>query len=165
MEHMGVILHGYLFLVGLALGSFYNVVGLRVPINQSIVAPRSSCPKCERKLSVLELIPVFSYLFQRGKCKGCSSRISPIYASVEIVTALLFTISPFLVGWSTELLIAYGLISLLVIIFVSDLNICLFQIEFFCFSQRILLRRESLYRWNPGIALSSEELGASCCYY
>ena len=119
---MGVILHGYLFLVGLALGSFYNVVGLRVPINQSIVAPRSSCPKCERKLSVLELIPVFSYLFQRGKCKGCSSRISPIYASVEIVTALLFTISPFLVGWSTELLIAYGLISLLVIIFVSDLT-------------------------------------------
>ncbi len=119
---MGVILHSYLFLVGLALGSFYNVVGLRVPVKRSIVAPRSSCPTCERELSALELVPVFSYLFQRGKCKGCSSRISPIYASVEFVTALLFTIAPFLVGWSKELVLAYGLISLLVIIFVSDLT-------------------------------------------
>ena len=117
---MGVIVHSYLFLVGLALGSFYNVVGLRVPVKRSIVAPRSSCPTCERELSPLELIPVFSYLFQQGKCKGCSSRISPIYASVELVTALLFTIAPFWVGWSKELILAYGLISLLVIIFVSD---------------------------------------------
>ncbi|WLR60723.1 prepilin peptidase [Guptibacillus hwajinpoensis] len=119
---MGVILHSYLFLVGLALGSFYNVVGLRMPVKRSIVAPRSSCPTCERELSPLELVPVFSYLFQRGKCKGCASRISPIYAVVEFTTALLFTIAPFLVGWSKELVISYGLISLLVIIFVSDIT-------------------------------------------
>ncbi|WP_394174505.1 prepilin peptidase [Guptibacillus hwajinpoensis] len=118
---MIVVLHSYLFLVGLALGSFYNVVGHRVPIKRSIVAPRSSCPNCKRELSALELIPVFSYLVQRGKCKGCSSRISPIYAANEFVTACLFTITPFLVGWSKELLISYGLISLLVIVFVSDI--------------------------------------------
>ncbi|WP_226656504.1 prepilin peptidase [Pseudalkalibacillus hwajinpoensis] len=117
---MEVWLHSYLFLIGLALGSFYNVVGLRVPIKQSIVAPRSSCPTCARELSPYELVPVFSYLFQRGKCRGCSSSISSIYAFVEIVTALLFTAAPFLVGWSKELMISYGLISLLVIIFVSD---------------------------------------------
>ncbi|MCA0171694.1 prepilin peptidase [Bacillus sp. RAR_GA_16] len=117
---MGVLLHSYLFLIGLALGSFFNVVGLRVPIKQSIVTPRSSCPTCERELSSFELIPVFSYLFQRGKCKGCSSSISPIYAWIEIVTAILFTTAPFLIGWSKELVISYGLISLLVIIFVSD---------------------------------------------
>ena len=122
MNRMGGILHSYLFLVGLALGSFYNVVGLRVPLKRSIVAPRSSCPTCERELSIRELIPVFSYLFQRGKCKGCASRISPIYASVELVTALLFTVTPFWIGWSTELFLAYGLISLLVIITVSDLS-------------------------------------------
>lgn len=117
---MGVLLHGYLFLIGLVLGSFYNVVGLRVPVKQSIVTPRSSCPTCARKLSPYELVPVFSYLFQRGKCRGCSSSISPIYALVEFVTALLFATAPFLVGWSKELLISYGLISLVVIIFVSD---------------------------------------------
>lgn len=118
---MGVLLHSYLFLVGLALGSFFNVVGLRVPVKRSIVAPRSSCPTCKRELSPYELVPVFSYLFQRGKCRGCSLRISPIYASVEIVTALLFTTAPFFVGWSNELVISYGLFSLLVIIFVSDI--------------------------------------------
>jgi leader peptidase (prepilin peptidase) / N-methyltransferase len=122
MKDMGVLLHSYLFLIGLALGSFFNVVGLRVPIKRSIVAPRSSCPTCERELSPYELVPVFSYLFQRGKCRGCSTSISPIYACVEIVTALLFTTAPILVGWSKELMISYGLISLLVIIFVSDIT-------------------------------------------
>ncbi|MEH7886780.1 prepilin peptidase, partial [Bacillus sp. JJ1609] len=55
----------YLFLIGLTLGSFYNVVGLRVPEGKSIVAPGSSCPKCGHQLNALELIPVFSYLIQR----------------------------------------------------------------------------------------------------
>ena len=72
---MGVLLHSYLFLIGLALGSFFNVVGLRVPLKRSIVAPRSSCPTCERELSPYELVPVLSYLFQQGKCRGCSSWI------------------------------------------------------------------------------------------
>lgn len=111
-----------MFLIGSILGSFFNVVGLRIPAGQSIVHPRSSCPTCKHQLTAIELIPVFSYIFQGAKCRNCKTKISPIYASVELVTAILFTISPWLVGWSKELIIAWTLISLLMIIFVSDLT-------------------------------------------
>jgi leader peptidase (prepilin peptidase) / N-methyltransferase len=116
------LIYSFLFLFGLLLGSFFNVVGLRVPNNQSIVAPRSACPNCKHQLTAVELIPVFSYLLQKGKCKSCRTPISPIYPFVELVTAILFTISPFLVGWSKELIICWTLISLLMIIFVSDVH-------------------------------------------
>lgn len=112
----------YLSFLGLLLGSFFNVVGLRIPNNQSIVKPRSACPNCKHQLTSLELIPVFSFLFQKGKCKNCGMKISPIYPFTELVTAILFTISPFLVGWSKELVIALTLISMFMIIFVSDIH-------------------------------------------
>jgi leader peptidase (prepilin peptidase)/N-methyltransferase len=89
-----------LFIYGLLLGSFYNVVGLRVPINQSIVAPRSACPRCHHRLTAVELIPVFSFLNQRGKCRKCGTRISPLYPFVELMTAVLFLVSLLLVGWN-----------------------------------------------------------------
>ena len=111
----------YLGIVGLVFGSFYNVVGLRVPLKQSVVKPRSSCPMCKNALSPLELIPVLSYLLQRGKCRSCKAPMSPIYPFMELITGILFAISPFIVGWGTELLFCYIFISLLVIITVSDL--------------------------------------------
>ncbi|WP_174729839.1 prepilin peptidase [Mesobacillus harenae] len=110
-----------LFIYGLLLGSFFNVVGLRVPENKSIVAPRSACPHCRHQLTAAELIPVFSYLFQRGKCRQCLARISPVYPFIELLTGLLFAGAYLLVGWSGELVIALLLISLFMIITVSDL--------------------------------------------
>lgn len=65
------------FMFGLLLGSFFNVVGFRMPKGESIVSPPSHCPKCNHRLGILELIPVFSYLFQGGKCKNCKVKISP----------------------------------------------------------------------------------------
>ena len=110
-----------IFLYGLLFGSFFNVVGLRVPVNQSIVAPRSACPKCGHTLSWYELIPVLSYIFQKGKCSQCKTAISLIYPIVELITGLLFILAPVKLGWSTELFVAWTLISLLMIILVSDL--------------------------------------------
>ncbi|MCM3587662.1 prepilin peptidase [Mesobacillus maritimus] len=115
---MGMIL---LSLYGLFLGSFYNVVGLRVPAGKSIVYPGSSCPTCGHKLRAWELIPVLSYFIQRGKCRGCQSRISPLYPSIEFLTGVLFATAPLVIGWSLELVVALTLISLFIIIFVSDL--------------------------------------------
>nr|WP_191560716.1 A24 family peptidase [Metabacillus idriensis] len=112
----------FLSLYGLLLGSFFNVAGLRIPNKQSIVAPRSSCPGCHHTLTAGELIPVVSYLLQGGKCRKCKARISPLYPFVELMTAILFTISPLLVGWSKELVIALTLISLFMILFVSDIK-------------------------------------------
>lgn len=110
-----------IIIYGLILGSFYNVVGLRVPVGKSIVAPRSSCPKCGHQLRAVELIPVVSYLFQRGKCRQCKVGISPVYPFFELLTGLLFAGAYLLLGWSGELVIALTLISLFIIITVSDL--------------------------------------------
>ncbi|WP_411333518.1 prepilin peptidase [Metabacillus indicus] len=107
---------------GLLLGSFYNVVGLRVPMKQSIVAPRSACPGCGHTLTAGELIPVVSYVLQGGKCKKCKARISPLYPFVEGMTALLFAAAALLLGWTGELAVALTLISLFMIIFVSDVK-------------------------------------------
>ncbi|MFC4800972.1 prepilin peptidase [Neobacillus sp. GCM10023253] len=114
--------YSLLLIYGLLLGSFFNVVGLRVPLKKSIVKPRSSCPTCGHQLTPLELIPVLSYMFQKGKCRGCQSRISPIYPFFELLTGILFAAAPYLVGWSGELIVALTLISLFMIITVSDIH-------------------------------------------
>lgn len=110
-----------LFLYGVTLGSFYNVVGLRVPEGKSIVKPRSACPTCGHQLRPLELIPVLSYVLQKGKCRVCQTGISPIYPTIEFLTGLLFATAPLVIGWNGELFIALSLISLFIIIIVSDL--------------------------------------------
>ncbi|MGM9931443.1 prepilin peptidase [Pradoshia sp.] len=110
-----------IFLAGLILGSFYNVAGLRIPAKESIVMPRSACPSCGHTLAPLELVPVISYLVLKGNCRKCGKRISPLYPIIELMTGLLFAAAPLLLGWSMELIIAWALISLMVIIFVSDI--------------------------------------------
>lgn len=112
----------YCFFLALILGSFFNVVGLRVPLNKSIVKPRSACQVCGNQLGALELIPVLSYIIQRGKCRSCKSRISPIYPITELITGLLFLMAPVFIGWTSELYVAWALISLFMIIFVSDIH-------------------------------------------
>lgn len=119
---MEMLLHMFLFVLGAILGSFYIVAGLRVPEGESIVAPRSHCPDCQTTLTSTQLIPIFSYIFQKGKCRNCKTKISPIYPIFESITAFLFTISPLLVGWSKELPVALALISLFVIITITDLK-------------------------------------------
>ncbi|MCD7032912.1 prepilin peptidase [Metabacillus sp. GX 13764] len=121
MAIISLFIHTYLFILGAALGSFFNVVGLRVPQNQSIVSPGSSCPVCGHRIKPLELVPIFSYIVQKGKCKSCKTSISPIYPVMELITAILFTTSPLMAGWSKELAIAWTLISLCMIVSVSDL--------------------------------------------
>ncbi|ONK22295.1 prepilin peptidase [Bacillus sp. VT-16-64] len=110
------------FIYGLLLGSFFNVVGMRVPAQKSVVKPGSACPKCGRRLSPLELIPVLSYVIQGGKCRHCHSKISLFYPVVELSTALLFVYAYSRFGWTFEFLFACTLISLLVIIFMTDIN-------------------------------------------
>jgi leader peptidase (prepilin peptidase) / N-methyltransferase len=110
------------FFYGITLGSFFNVVGLRVPLKKSIVTPRSTCPTCGHQLNSYELIPVFSYLLQKGKCRGCQSRISPIYPIFELLTGILFATAPLVIGWSGELVVALSLISMFMIIIVSDIH-------------------------------------------
>ena len=119
---MMIFIYSYLLVLGLVLGSFYNVVGLRVPEGQSIVRPRSHCPTCKRTLSTLDLVPVLSFVFLKGTCRGCGSKISPFYPIMELATGLLFMMAFYQFGLTGELIVALTLISLLVIIFVSDMK-------------------------------------------
>lgn len=137
------------FLYGITLGSFYNVVGLRVPVNQSIVAPRSACPTCHHQLTAMELIPVLSYIIQGGKCRQCKTRISPLYPLVELATGLLFVSAPLVIGWTAELLIAWTLISLFIIIFVSDIKYMLIPNKILLFFAGIFLLERLLIPLTP----------------
>lgn len=111
----------FIFLFGLIFGSFYNVVGLRVPQKESIVHPPSHCPTCQRRLTVLDLVPVLSYVFLGGKCRSCGNKISWVYPFIELMTGVLFAFAYWQLGWGIELIVAFFFISLLVIIVVSDL--------------------------------------------
>jgi leader peptidase (prepilin peptidase)/N-methyltransferase len=76
---------------GLVIGSFLNVCIYRIPRDGSIAKPsRSYCPQCNHTLSALDNIPVFSYLFLRGKCRYCKGKISPRYMIVELLTTCIF---------------------------------------------------------------------------
>ena len=81
----------YFFLLGLCIGSFMNVVIYRLPASESIVRPASRCPKCRTPIRFYDNIPVFSWLFLRGKCRYCGVRIPIRYPLIELmggVTAL-----------------------------------------------------------------------------
>ncbi len=110
------------FIFGLLLGSFYNVVGYRIPNNMSIVKPGSFCPKCKHELKWYELIPVFSFIIQGGKCRKCKCKISFFYPIIELLTGILFLISYLIFGFSGEFVIAALTASFLVIVIVSDFN-------------------------------------------
>mgnify|MGYP000394787509 CR=1 FL=1 len=107
--------------VGLIFGSFTNVLIARIPAGESVVTPPSHCPRCGHRLGVLDLVPVLSWLFLRGKCRYCGERISPLYPLVELLTAALF-IGVFLrwglsawtlAGWAlTVILVACSFIDL-----------------------------------------------------
>lgn len=109
-----------LFVFGIVLGSFYNVVGYRLPKGESLLFPSSHCTKCNHKLGASELVPVFSYLFLKGKCKNCGEKISLFYPIFELCSGILFSISYVLFGFSIEFAIALTFISALLIIIISD---------------------------------------------
>ena len=108
-------------------------------MKQSFTTRRSSCPNCGKTLSAFELVPVVSYLIQGGKCRGCKARISPLYLIVEVMTGVLFAVAPLVLGWTSELWIAWTLISLLMIIFVSDLTYMLIPDKILLFFAVIFL--------------------------
>ena len=110
----------FLFIIGTIFGSFYNVVGYRLPKGESIVYPPSHCTNCNHKLTFWELIPVLSYVFQGGKCKHCHQKISLFYPIFETLTGILFVLCYLSYGLKPELIIALTFVSMMIIIVVSD---------------------------------------------
>ncbi|MBQ2983174.1 MAG: prepilin peptidase [Candidatus Gastranaerophilales bacterium] len=94
----------YIFLIGLCCGSFLNVVILRGLSGEEFVKSRSKCPKCNNQLTWYMNIPLFSYIFLKGKCAFCKEKISIQYPIVELVCGLLFLCSYFIFGLTLKTL-------------------------------------------------------------
>jgi leader peptidase (prepilin peptidase)/N-methyltransferase len=112
----------WLFVLGLCVGSFLNVVIARVPHGESIVRPRSRCPKCGHTLSWYENIPLISWLALRGRCRNCKSPISIRYPLVELLVGLLFLACVRRFDFTWELVSGLVLVTLLVPLTFIDLE-------------------------------------------
>lgn len=110
------------FILGTYMGSFFTVVGLRLPKKEPFVFSRSKCDECKHQLSLIEMIPIISFLFLRGKCRHCGSKVDSLSTFIEFFTGLLFAVAFYSFGLSWGLVLALGIISLLVIVIVSDLT-------------------------------------------
>jgi leader peptidase (prepilin peptidase)/N-methyltransferase len=109
-------------LLGMIIASFLNVCADRLPAGQSLAYPPSHCPACSRRLAAKDLIPVFSYLWLRGRCRYCRATIPRRVLWVEVSTAVLFGLAYWQYGLSIELPIALFYISLFMVILVIDLE-------------------------------------------
>jgi len=90
-------------LLGLAIGSFLNVVIWRVPRGESVVSPPSACPGCHAPISPRDNIPVLSWLLLRGRCRSCGEPISARYPLVELLTAVVFGLLALRFGYTWQL--------------------------------------------------------------
>jgi leader peptidase (prepilin peptidase) / N-methyltransferase len=107
---------------GLALGSFLNVVAARVPLRRSIVRPPSACMSCGNEIAWYDNVPVVSWLFLRGKCRSCGSRIPARYPAVELVSGLLVAATVWRFGLHPEALVASFFCLALVTVSATDLE-------------------------------------------
>lgn len=109
-------------ILGLIFGSFGTVVAYRLPKGESVVSGRSKCPSCGHTITALENVPLFSYLFLRGRCRNCGTKISFRYPAIEVVTALLFALAAIKFDLSLEMFAYAGLFWALVVLTVIDLE-------------------------------------------
>ena len=104
-----------IFVIGLLLGSFFNVCIYRIPREESVVFPPSHCTSCGTQLKSLDLIPLFSWIFLRGRCRTCKTRISFQYPLVELVTGLLYLLLFLKFGFTGNFITYIILTSILII--------------------------------------------------
>ncbi|MEJ8303621.1 prepilin peptidase [Saccharibacillus sacchari] len=129
----------YITMIGLLFGSFFNVVGLRVPVGESVVHPPSRCGSCNTRLGAKDMVPVLSYLFSKGKCQHCGVKFSPVYPLFEAATGLLFLWMYLRFGLTGGAAIGIVLSSLCIIVTVADLKYMVIPNKVLLFFTPILL--------------------------
>lgn len=110
------------FILGTLFGSFFTVIGLRLPNHEDFIKTRSHCDECNHQLSLLDMIPIVSYILLGGKCRYCKFPIDSLSTYMELFTGILFALSYYVFGFSYELLIALGIVAMLIIISISDMT-------------------------------------------
>jgi leader peptidase (prepilin peptidase)/N-methyltransferase len=113
----------FIFLFGIVIGSFLNVCITRIPEEMSIVSPASRCPRCKAPIKAYDNVPVFGWLWLRGKCRACGEPISPMYPLIELSTGLLF-VAAYLDFGITQATVKWIFFTCLVIVLtVTDLRV------------------------------------------
>ena len=136
---MEIYIYILLFVFGTVTGSFLNVVAVRLSNNESILWPSSHCHNCEHKLKWYELIPVVSYLLQKGRSRCCKTIIPISYLIIELVTGILYMVSYHSFGFSYEFIISLIFISSLIVIIVSDIEYMIILDEVIAVSSIIII--------------------------
>ena len=90
---MNIFIYAIIFIIGTFFGSFYTLAVYRIPLHENITHKHSFCPNCKHKLQILDLIPVFSYIFLGGKCRHCGQKIRIRYFILEILSGIFFLIT------------------------------------------------------------------------
>lgn len=158
---MELFLYFLIFIIGASLGSFYHMVGYRMPIGENWMSDRSRCPGCSNELKFYELMPVISYVFQGGKCRSCRMKIKPIYLLSEIFSGFLFVFPVWFYGFdgflTGEIYVASAFLSMLIIITVSDIYYQLILDKVLLFFGAVLFLLYAIY---PQYDLVSGLIGA-----
>ena len=89
---MDILIYIYIFITGIVFGSFFTLAVYRIPRGEDITHTRSYCPHCNHKLSFWDMIPLFSYIFLRGRCRYCKEKIRPRYFILELCSGLVFVL-------------------------------------------------------------------------
>ncbi|MGA2096744.1 MAG: prepilin peptidase [Candidatus Acidiferrum sp.] len=113
----------FFFLFGIVIGSFLNVCITRIPEDLSIVSPGSRCPRCLAPIKAYDNVPVFAWLWLRGKCRNCALPISPMYPLVELLTGLLFVACNLEFGITQAAVKWLFFLCLIMILTVTDLRV------------------------------------------
>ena len=114
---MNTFLFIIIFIIGTLFGSFYTLAVYRIPKRQDIIHTHTYCPNCNHKLGLLDLFPIFSYLFLGGKCRYCKQKIRPRYLILEVLSGILFVLIAYLMeinisNVNTIKIVEYGFIIL-----------------------------------------------------
>lgn len=142
------------FILGIHMGSFYTVVGKRLPKNEDFFKTRSHCDSCYHTLGFLDLIPILSYIFLRGKCRYCKEKVSATSTYMELFTGILYALAFHIFGFSYEFLTALGIISLLMIISVSDISYYIIPDEVLIFFSGYFIIINTLENGVPAALMS-----------
>lgn len=125
-----ITLYTMIFLFGITIGSFLNVCIYRIPKKEDIVLERSHCMSCGNVLKWYELIPVFSFLFLRGKCRNCGAKLSMQYPMIELLNGILYLLVAAVKGFTIESVLFCICTSVLIVIAVIDWRT--YEIPFGC---------------------------------
>ncbi len=110
------------FLLGTIMGSFFHVVASRLSKNESLIHPTSHCHFCDHKLKWYELIPIISFIVQKGRCRYCHEKLPLSYLVIEVVTGILYAVLFHAFKWTPNLLVGLIYVSSLVIVIISDIE-------------------------------------------